>query len=113
MAFQVLSQHLQIFLLLLRDPLEHQSLSRLRQQRPQLPAGLLKDPISKTLKAQHVNIQNSPIRMHGDNRLLRLHRKLLRHDHQKTPFRMTHCLFYDVTKSVLRFPGAGIPENKL
>ena len=113
MPLQILAQHLQILLLLLGDSLDHQSFSRLRQQRTKFSPGLLKNPVGKTLKTQNINIQNASVRMHGSNRFLRLHRKLFRHHHQKSPFRMAHGLFYHVAEPILRFSRAGIPENKL
>ena len=75
-------------LLLHYDFPQHQVLSRLSEHGPAVASHLFKHAVRQPAKAQDVNVHDPPVRMHHHEVLLRLHRKLLRHDHQIITVRM-------------------------
>ena len=60
---------------------KHHGFSHIIQNLKIFHSQLLKNTISQPLKAYYVNIHRSMRRMSGDYILLRLHGKLLRHQH--------------------------------
>ena len=99
--------------MLLYHLLQHHTLTGFFQKDAAVSSNFLQNTVCKTLKAQDINIQDSPARTHLHQCLLGLHGKLLRHDHIKKLLRMQPCLFYDILISITGFSASGTSYNKL
>ena len=69
--------------------------------------------IGETLKAQNINIQDSPLRMQAHQLLLCLHGELLRYNDQKLLPGMQNGFFDHLLICITGLSASGIPEDKL
>ena len=74
---------------------KHQALPRVVQHRTSVFPCFFPNPMGQPPKGKHVDIHNPAVRMHAYQIHLRLHGKLIRHDHEEIPFRFSNRALYD------------------
>ena len=85
---QVAADDRRLPLQLPRNPAQHQALAGIIKHWPLIRPHLFKNTVGKPSEAEYVNVHDPLLRMHHHQILLRLHRKLIRHDDQEIPIRL-------------------------
>ena len=107
------AQHRKLPPLSRRHTPDNQTFSRIVQHRQPVSAHLFKDTVRQTSETQNVYIHNPFPVVQTDQILLRLHRKLFRHQSKKTSVRFFFGTGNDLPINIGTFPGAGRACDKL
>lgn len=91
---------------------KHQALSRIVQHRAPIAPHLLQYPVGKPPKTEHINIHNPLLWMSLHQIHLCLHRKLVRHNHEKIRLWLFHGTPYHFIMQLCTLPRPRSPEVK-